>query len=92
MKKKLQIISNFLTLTVLVIGLMVLPLVSISQPVLKIDDYFGCSSTEVVIPIKIENFNDISALTVYIGIDTSNIEYIGLENINDAFSSGMFVF
>jgi len=91
MKQKLQIITNIFILTVLVMGLVVLPLNSIGQPVLKIGNYYGCSSIEVLIPVELENFEDISAFTIYVGVDTSNIEYIGFENINEVFSSGNFV-
>lgn len=88
MKKKLQIITNIFILTGLVMGLLAMPLNSNGQPVFKIGNYYGCSGTEVLIPVEFENFDDISAFTIYIGIDTSNIDYIGLENINDVFSSG----
>ena len=51
----------------------------------------GCSNTEVLIPVEIENFVDVAAFTLYIGVNTENIEYIDIEGINDVFTTGNFI-
>lgn len=68
-----------------------LPAMVTGQPVVKMGDRVGCSNEEVVIPVNIENFANVAALTLYISVDTSKMEYIGIENVNDVFSTGNFI-
>ncbi len=70
---------------------MVLPSVAYSQTMVKIGNYTGCSNTEVLVPVEVEHFEDISAITIYIQCDTANFDYIDIVNVNDAFSSGDFM-
>jgi len=83
--------TKFTTYALLIISLMVSSMDIFSQPTVKIGHYSGCSNTEILIPIEIENFEDVAALTINIGVDTSSIEYIGIENVNSIFSTGDFV-
>lgn len=69
----------------------VFPLRAFNQPVIEIGEYAGCYNTEVIIPIKLEHFEDVAAITLYIGINTANVEYVGIENVNEVFSTGDFV-
>lgn len=73
------------------IAMMVFPLLVNSQPVVKIGDYTGCSNTELLIPVEIKNMTDIAALTLFIKVDTADVVFMGVENVNDVFSSGDFV-
>ena len=75
----------------LLLAWVVLPQNVFSQPKLKIGHYKGCSNTEMLIPIVVVDFEEISALTLFIDVDSDNVEYVGLENINDAFSNGDFI-
>ena len=68
----------------------VLPLNAFSQPVVKIDHYTGCGNTEILIPLEVEHFEDVAALTLFIGVDTANVEYVDVQDINDVFSTGDF--
>ena len=91
MKLQLHITTKVFILTGLMMALLVLPASVIGQPVVKIGNYAGCTNTEILIPVEIEDFEDVGAITIYIGVDTDNIDYVGIENINDVFSSGDFV-
>jgi len=62
-----------------------------SQPVLKIGEYTGCINKEIIIPVKVENMQEISAITLYIMVDTNSVEFLGLENVNSEFQSGNFI-
>ena len=67
------------------------PLLTISQPVISIDDYINCGNTEVNIPVVVENFEDIAALTIYISIDTNGVRFKEVNDIHEAFQSGTFL-
>jgi len=75
----------------LILAWVVLPQNVFSQPKLKIGHYIGCSNTEMLIPIVAIDFEEISALTLYLDVNSDNVEYVGIENINDAFSNGDFI-
>ncbi len=70
-------------------ALLVLPTNGISQPVVEIGEYAGCSNTQILIPVEITDFEEAGAITIYIGVDTDNVEYVDIENI-DVFSTGYF--
>lgn len=80
-------IKGFVTNGLLLI-VMLLSINAIGQPSVKIGDMKGCNNTEILIPFSIENFEDVAALTLFIKVDTSNIDYVGIENVNDIFSEG----
>lgn len=86
-----KIINKIFILLGLTLGLLVIPANSIGQPEMKIGNYYNCSNTEVLIPVEIENFVDIAAFTIYIGVNAQIIDYIGIENINEEFSGGNFI-
>ncbi len=75
--------TKFFTYNFLIVLMAISSLSIIGQPIVKIGHYTGCSNTELLIPVEIENFEDVAALTLYIGV--------GLENINDIFSTGTFL-
>ena len=68
-----------------------MPLDTISQTSVGIGNYATCRYTESLIPVTVENFSDVAALTLYMQIDTTQIEFLGLENINSVFSDGDFI-
>ena len=61
------------------------------QPVLKIGQYCGCKDHEVLIPVDVKNLEDIAAFTLYVKVDTNVVEYVGVENINEAFLTGSLI-
>jgi len=65
--------------------------VAVSQPSVRMQQVVGCSNTEILIPIEIVNMQNIAALTLFIKVDTSIVEYVGVEDVNEAFSAGDFV-
>jgi len=91
MKLQSQIESRGITLLIFLVIMVLRPVTMISQPVVMIDSYLTCSNEELLIPISIENFMDVAALTLFINIDTAVVEYIDVENVNEAFSSGEFL-
>lgn len=91
MQKQLHILLNvFILAGVIMLGV-VLPSESYAQTVVGIYNNTACSNTEALIPVEVENFEDIVALTIYIQVDTTRIDFIGVENVNSVFSSGNFV-
>lgn len=86
-----NIYSDFSRLFAVVILLWMVPTAVVSQPSVRMHNIKGCSNTEVIVPIEIVNMQNIAALTLYIEVDTSTVEYIGVEDVNGAFSSGDFV-
>ena len=84
-----HITTKVLTLTGL-IAMLALPTLAVGQVVVKMGEYAGCSNTEIGIPIGVENFEDVAALTLYIKVNTDQVEFVGVENINEVFLSGDF--
>jgi hypothetical protein len=86
-----KIIINFYNLVSAMALLVLLPAAATSQPVVKIDNIAGCENTQILIPVEITNMENIAALTLYIKVDTSVVDYVGIENVNEAFSTGEFI-
>jgi hypothetical protein len=78
-------IQNLLVMGLL--ALLVMPTAAFSQPTVKLGNYFGCSNTEVLLPVSFEKFEDVAAITLYIGVNTDLVEFVDVENINEIFSS-----
>jgi cohesin domain-containing protein len=92
MKQHQKITTNISILIGLLIGLLGTPTNLLSQTKVKIGNIYSCSNTEVIVPVEMENFEDIGAYTIYIEVNTENIEYIDVEGINEVFSNGSFVY
>ncbi len=92
MNRQQKITSNFSILLGLTMTLLVLPTSLISQTGLLIGDIYGCSNTEVKVPVELENFKNVAAFTIFIGVDVSNVEYIDIEDVNEVFANGSFVY
>ncbi|NQU31855.1 MAG: T9SS type A sorting domain-containing protein [Bacteroidetes bacterium] len=89
---KLQhIITKISTVVALTISLLALPTCLLGETAMKIGNYSGCSNSEILIPVEIENFVDIAAFTIYIGVNSNNIELVGFENLHEGLSTGNFV-
>ncbi|OFY47420.1 MAG: hypothetical protein A2W85_01790 [Bacteroidetes bacterium GWF2_41_31] len=88
--KLLHQITQISKLAILTIGLMALPFGLLSQTALKIGSYSGCSNSEILIPVEIENFSNIGAFTIYLAVDSNNMELLGFEHLNEVLSDGNF--
>jgi hypothetical protein len=42
----------------------------------------SCAGESILVPFDVMNFNDIGAMTIYIGYDTNAADFISLQNIN----------
>ncbi|OQX74016.1 MAG: hypothetical protein B6D64_13275, partial [Bacteroidetes bacterium 4484_276] len=51
----------------------------------SIENTVACDSTVVFVPVNVENFLDVGAITMFIGFDTLNLKDISIENINSQF-------
>ncbi len=91
MKHKPHILTKVLIITGIMMAWVLFPANIISQPTLRIGNNVGCSNTEIIIPILIEDFEDVAAFSLFIDVDTTNIEFIGIENINEVFATGNFI-
>jgi hypothetical protein len=49
-----------------------------------IDSTGSCAGDTVLVPVNVTDFIDIGAMTIFIGYDTLNAEFLSLENINPA--------
>ncbi len=86
-----NIITNLSRLLTVMITILVFNTVAISQPSVRMQKMTGCSNTEVLIPIEVVNMQNIAALTLFIKVDTSTVEYVGVEDVNAVFAAGDFV-
>jgi len=44
----------------------------------------SCAGENVLVPLDVTNFNDVGAMTIYIGYDTNAAEFLSIQNINPA--------
>ena len=86
-----NIITNSSRLVLTLFTVMVFNTVAVSQPSVRMQKITGCSNTEILIPIEIVNMQNIAALTLFIKVDTNTVEYVGVEDVNEAFATGDFV-
>ena len=86
-----NIFTDFSRLLAALVAMLVIPVAVISQPSVRMHNITGCSNTEILIPIEAVNMQNIAALTLFIKVDTSTVEYVGVEDVNEAFSGGDFV-
>lgn len=49
-----------------------------------------CHNTTVSVTVIIENFINVGAVSLYIGYDTAQLNFVGLENINPAFQGLLY--
>jgi hypothetical protein len=55
-----------------------------------IENMDACDSTEIFVPINVEDFLNVGALTIFIGFDTTGIKDISIKNINSQFQGMLF--
>jgi hypothetical protein len=57
---------------------------------LSINNLEVCGNSEVEIPVTMENFYNVGAVSLYIGYDTTHLEFISLENIHPNFGGLLY--
>lgn len=62
-----------------------------SQMTVSIDQQYDCESTDVLVPVAVSNFVDVSAITLYIEIDTTVLHYEACLNPNSMLDGGMIM-
>ncbi len=66
-------------------------LITLSQTTnISIENTEACDSTVIFVPVNIENFLDVGAITLFIGFDTLNLNDVSIENINSQFPGLIF--
>ncbi len=58
------------------------------QHEVSIGQQAGCPGNEVMVPVEVGKFNDVSAFTFYIGVDLSTVYFVSVENMHEALSHG----
>jgi hypothetical protein len=64
---------------------------SVAQTTVEIKDVVGCYEQSVLVPVVAENLMDVAAITLYIKMDSVDVKFNEIRDINDAFSGGNFV-
>lgn len=49
----------------------------------------SCAGENILVPLDVLNFNDVGAMTIYIGYDTNAAEFLSIQNINPAIPGGI---
>jgi len=60
------------------------------QPIVDVGENTGCNNTEILLPITVENFNDLSAITIFIKVDTASVDFIDVADVNEILDGGDF--
>ena len=91
MYHKLHIRARILTAAcLLALWVLMLPYAA-GQHTVSIGNRAGCTLSEVLVPVDVSKFNDVSAFTFYINIDTEAVSLVEIENIHQSLSSGNLV-
>jgi len=69
----------------IIILLFLLPQIMKSQTATAtIEDLSSCAGDTVLVPVNVTDFNNIGAMTIFVGYDTLTAEFLSLENVNPA--------
>jgi len=58
------------------------------QPEMKIQDGRFCEGDEVLLPVLVDGFEQISSFTLYLGFDTQTVTFIDIKNRHEQFNTG----
>ena len=64
---------------------------AIAQPVVSIASRAGCEQAEIEVPVEVQNFTDVGTFTFYITLDTSQLAFVQVFDLNPALSTGNLV-
>jgi len=66
------------------------PMIMKSQnAIATIGNLTSCQGEVVLVPLDVINFDDVAAMTIYIGYDTNAAEFISIQNINPSIPGGI---
>jgi hypothetical protein len=52
---------------------------------ISIENTVACDSTEILVPVHIDNFYNIGAITIFIGFDSEHLDCLSVENVSSQF-------
>lgn len=58
------------------------------QPRVAIPEVAGCVNEKLLVPVYVDDFNDIEAFTLHVVVDTTKVAFIDVEQAHEALSSG----
>jgi len=61
------------------------------QPQIAIGEQARCENSDVYIPVYVSEYFNITALTLFIAIDTLKLEYFSVDNLHQELAGGSFV-
>ncbi|MFZ4707692.1 MAG: T9SS type A sorting domain-containing protein [Bacteroidales bacterium] len=62
-----------------------------SQLTVGIDNQYQCQKPGILIPVRVSDFNDVSAITLHIEMDASGLVYDGLVHPNELLQGGVLM-
>ncbi len=68
--------------------LLLIAAVSFGQPRIRIDNINACDHSEVVVPVRVNDFLDIGSFTLYIYVDTASVSLLSISDANDQLAAG----
>jgi hypothetical protein len=87
MSKRKNIQAIWHRVTLMLIAVLLQQLVY-SQLTVSINQHHPCPETELLVPVLVEDFTDVSSFTLFIQYDIDVLEFIDLENPHDLLSGG----
>jgi hypothetical protein len=88
MKHKINIQAAKLKTLTVALHLAIIGLTLHGQPQMKIDDGRYCEGHEVLLPVLVDGFDQISSFTLYLGFNPQVVNFIELEERHEQFNSG----
>ena len=70
------------------IALLMFQPVVYSQLTVSIDQQYQCENTEILVPVLVSDFNDVSSLTLFIQINTQELEFVDVVNKSASLNGG----
>jgi len=78
-----KVTSHAAALLIAIVGLTLF-----GQPQMKIADGRYCEGNEVLLPVIVDGFQQISSFTLYLGFDTQALTFVDIKNRNEQFNAG----
>ena len=87
-----MIASRKISSTILVMMIfsteLLIPKEGYTQPRVNIPSSAGCNGEDLLVPVRVENFFDITALTLHITLEKSKVTFLDVDNIHPALKDG----
>jgi hypothetical protein len=59
-----------------------------SQPEMKVQDGRFCEGAQVLLPVLVDGFEQISSFTLYLGFDAQTVTFVDIKNRHEQFNTG----